>query len=417
MPRLSDEAIKQGILHPDVDVRGAALRYFADALGADRSVMPVVVEALDRYGRTGAFRLTFPVAQLAQSESTVRWAVEELKAQPRRTDGERDYLAAVSGLLVHADPRLVQTHETDILAAPAFVREDRERLTRRLEYLAWDDDALWRELDTVCEEGKDKEYAGDMRWADGLDLVEEIARRGDRQAGRAMDLLAVKVDDPGNNPFTWMEPLAVRLAGELRLEAAIPLLVDKLHRDAEVVSEECQAALVRIGTDVTIHAVQDAYPTAEWHFRLYASGVLGRIHTDPAVTACIELLGHEKDLDLQTWLAQSLVDHFSTEGNEVARRVVLDDPDQLTLKYKLVTACTLMGQDFSELQEWREEMLEARRPKPYMFGGPLRSPPVARTAGEPKAVAPIRRGERRVGRNDPCSCGSGKKFKQCCLRK
>lgn len=153
MPRLSDEAIKQGILHPGVDVRGGALHYFADALSPDPSVMPVVVEALDRYGRTGAFRFAFPIAQLAQSEATVRWAVEELKTQPRRTDGERDYLAAVSGLLVHADPRLVRAHEADILAAPAFVQEDRERLTRRLAYLAWDDDALWRELETVCEAG------------------------------------------------------------------------------------------------------------------------------------------------------------------------------------------------------------------------------------------------------------------------
>ena len=25
--------------------------------------------------------------------------------------------------------------------------------------------------------------------------------------------------------------------------------------------------------------------------------------------------------------------------------------------------------------------------------------------------------QRRVGRNDPCPCGSGKKFKKCCLRK
>lgn len=27
---------------------------------------------------------------------------------------------------------------------------------------------------------------------------------------------------------------------------------------------------------------------------------------------------------------------------------------------------------------------------------------------------PIRRSEPKVGRNDPCSCGSGKKFKKCC---
>ena len=28
--------------------------------------------------------------------------------------------------------------------------------------------------------------------------------------------------------------------------------------------------------------------------------------------------------------------------------------------------------------------------------------------------APIQRAEPKVGRNDPCSCGSGKKFKKCC---
>ncbi len=30
---------------------------------------------------------------------------------------------------------------------------------------------------------------------------------------------------------------------------------------------------------------------------------------------------------------------------------------------------------------------------------------------------PIRNRQERVGRNDPCPCGSGKKFKQCCMRK
>ena len=30
-------------------------------------------------------------------------------------------------------------------------------------------------------------------------------------------------------------------------------------------------------------------------------------------------------------------------------------------------------------------------------------------------VRPVRRSEPRVGRNDPCPCGSGKKYKKCCL--
>jgi preprotein translocase subunit SecA len=30
---------------------------------------------------------------------------------------------------------------------------------------------------------------------------------------------------------------------------------------------------------------------------------------------------------------------------------------------------------------------------------------------------PIRNRGQRIGRNDPCHCGSGKKFKNCCMRK
>lgn len=32
-------------------------------------------------------------------------------------------------------------------------------------------------------------------------------------------------------------------------------------------------------------------------------------------------------------------------------------------------------------------------------------------------VLPVRRDEAKVGRNDPCTCGSGKKYKQCCMNK
>jgi preprotein translocase subunit SecA len=51
--------------------------------------------------------------------------------------------------------------------------------------------------------------------------------------------------------------------------------------------------------------------------------------------------------------------------------------------------------------------------------------PIAEAQGQPQQVmehrgssadesrSPVRRGEKKVGRNDPCSCGSGKKYKKC----
>jgi uncharacterized protein YecA (UPF0149 family) len=45
-----------------------------------------------------------------------------------------------------------------------------------------------------------------------------------------------------------------------------------------------------------------------------------------------------------------------------------------------------------------------------MGGG---APRPARTGGDDAAVKTVRRDEPKIGRNDPCWCGSGKKFKKC----
>jgi preprotein translocase subunit SecA len=48
-------------------------------------------------------------------------------------------------------------------------------------------------------------------------------------------------------------------------------------------------------------------------------------------------------------------------------------------------------------------------PPPPRHAGP--APP--RTGGDDAPVKPVRRDEPKIGRNDPCWCGSGKKFKKC----
>jgi len=54
-----------------------------------------------------------------------------------------------------------------------------------------------------------------------------------------------------------------------------------------------------------------------------------------------------------------------------------------------------------------EEMDVRRRPQRMVLshGG---------NGGEAARAAPVRRQSSKVGRNDPCPCGSGKKYKRCC---
>ncbi|HOI41471.1 MAG TPA: SEC-C metal-binding domain-containing protein [Elusimicrobiales bacterium] len=44
----------------------------------------------------------------------------------------------------------------------------------------------------------------------------------------------------------------------------------------------------------------------------------------------------------------------------------------------------------------------------------LKKHPEVLQGGEVQKVETVKRGEPRIGRNDPCHCGSGKKYKKCC---
>ncbi len=53
-----------------------------------------------------------------------------------------------------------------------------------------------------------------------------------------------------------------------------------------------------------------------------------------------------------------------------------------------------------------------RRPPSALCRSALRPAP-PRVGGDDAPVQTVRRDEPKVGRNDPCPCGSGKKYKKC----
>ena len=162
--RLADEQIRQGLLHADQDVRSACLDYFAESFSRDTTVMPAVSEALERYGRAVAFQHTYPIADLPLTEPALSWVVGELKRPAGQDKQDRNYLRHLSQLLCNADPQLLLPHEREVLASLGFDRGCVRLLSNCLKLQSWDGDALWRELEVICEEGKDKNYIKDLRY-------------------------------------------------------------------------------------------------------------------------------------------------------------------------------------------------------------------------------------------------------------
>lgn len=439
--RYPQAKIKEAILHPDIKIRDRATSYFANAFSSDRSIMPLVIKAVEMHGRhDDTYRQIGLSRDLPQSEGTIAWVIDELNAE--QSDKYDSYAYNLSMVLVQADPALLLPRESEILNARHFLADLRTSLTDRLRMRSWDEATCWKKLEEFCEQGKDKQDTSEVDLGYSYRIVEALSRYGAECEARVHELLAVELDDYSHDPRKWMEPLAVRLAGEAQLESAIPLLMIKLHEDDDFLGEACQRALTKIGTPAVLEAVAEAYPQAPFHFRLYGIGPLEYVHTDLAVEKTLRLLPDEEDQGLKRHLAHSLLSQFAPEGIEIARSLLVGrelDFDEKGLRNYLLETCTLTGERFPEYDEWlateKNEQEEHWKTVKELEGDPRRLliyalsklagkkapdiskpqpplPPLSRLALPEKPAL-----NHKVGRNDPCPCGSGKKFKACCMRK
>jgi hypothetical protein len=156
----------------------------------------------------------------------------------------------------------------------------------------------------------------------------------------------------------WLEIFLVELAGEMHLVRAIPMVFKKLHECGEILSEECVESLAKIGTDAAAEAVAEGWLETVWNHRLYASSALEQIPSDTTVRKCLELLPHDKDLDIRTKLADALLSQSADKGIETVREMVLHrayDPSNSDLMRKLVAVSTVLGVTFPEYPIWKRK--------------------------------------------------------------
>jgi hypothetical protein len=445
--RFSEEKIKQAILHPQLEIRQRAVRYFDDCYSEDEGVAPLVIQAVEKYGREDAYQLVGGSVHLRHTEETIAWVIGEL--QDPASERYDNYLFNLNRILCDADLALLLPREPEILETCRFYGGLKDHLIRRLELISWDEAACWQRLEQICEDGKDKQFANEFDWDFAADLLEALARFGGEVKQRVLSVLLQKVESFESNPMKWMEPLMVKLAGILQMDAAVPAILGKLHEDADVLAGHCIHALSRIGTDAVVAALAGNFASAERHFRLYAANVFDNIHTDLAVEKSVSLLAREEDRRVRQDLAHAALSHFAREAIEPVRQFLRSqrlDFELRDLRDYLVETCTIMDERFPEFDEWRaageREREEHRRHMEKLKDNPMAAlswalrklrddgasdePEEEETTVPAPGLAPVdeiladRRtdaGANRVGRNDPCPCGSGKKYKKCCIRK
>ncbi|MDY0167602.1 MAG: SEC-C metal-binding domain-containing protein [Thermoguttaceae bacterium] len=392
--------------------------------------MPLAIEAIEKYGWDDAFYLYyFSFERLPQTEETVLWLIDQLE---RPQNDENEHLTSwLLEVLANAAPPLLQAHQQPILELDVVDEEMRKAIRDRIVLHGFAPEKLWRELEELCDRNKSEDYPPDEDIDHAHRLVQAMGVYPNVFDARVIELLDQDIEDYSDNPMVWMEPFLVWLAGELRLEQAIPLVLKRLLEYSVVPFSEAMESLAQIGTDAVVDALKTVFQNGDWDFRYHTADIFGIVHTDHSLERCLGLLHEEDDLAIQCRLAQSALMHFADETIQPVRQVALNDEldsDGIELRNNLVAVSTLMGIDFPERAQWQEDakqrdaFRQGRHTKQHAGNADEEAAYPAEDYDDyddnplPPSVTVVHEGPK-IGRNDPCPCGSGRKYKKCCLKK
>lgn len=422
--RLPESDIKAAILHPEEQVRLTALAYFPDSFGTDESVMPLVIEAVEKYGRATSFRMMRDAGRLPQTESSFDWLLSELQADFDPTDIEQDnHRFAVCLALLAAPVEMLAERREEIAASPNFAPELRPALDELVAMASWDWDTAWTAFNAFVSEMRGKSATIDDHHRQAR-LIRGLGRMRHEGADQILDLLKGRYRGNDRVLMEWADPWLVDLAGHMRIKDAIPLIVERISEGDEAVINACGTALARIGGDEVVRAIADGWWDAEGEFCQVTPYALEYIHTNLSAETCLEFLEAEDDLEIALMLGNAVLGNFALGHVDAVREHVvgLDDdlePDQWDLRYRLVAVTTITGERFSEYEAWHADAVDTN----YGWGEHERTR-ISENFGpddplpwesEPDILPmPTRK---KISRNDPCPCGSGKKYKKCCIDK
>jgi hypothetical protein len=436
--RLGEAEIKAAVLHPELRARTAAVCYFSRSFSGDDAIMLLVIEAVEKYGRDQSEDLLFECDELRQTNGTIDWCIRELQRDSDRDDEFSDYQYDIARILAHADLSTMLDRESEI--AQLLTRDSvLERVFReRVSLHGKTAQVLWQELEDLCEREKSTEQTDEIDLPRAYCLVEALARHRETMEPRVLSILEEDVADSEDGARELLQVFLIRLAGEMRLTSAVPPIIDALKQGDELREEQCGRALVQIGGDDVARSLSLEFPTApSWEFQLAAANVLGNIHSDSVFDWVLELFNREEEISTKARLAEALLAQFKTEAVEPVRQFILSmelDPEVAAAREALLGTSRVLGVDFPEREEWEEESEKisdydidesfrqiweglARHAETMESLAADERAQVADFDDSPTPAQQIIRATPRIGRNDPCPCGSGKKYKKCCLNK
>ncbi|HEY3394304.1 MAG TPA: SEC-C metal-binding domain-containing protein [Lacipirellulaceae bacterium] len=455
--RLAEAEIIAGLGHPSIHVREVVADYLEDCGRTQVDVTRQLIAAVERFGWDEVLEFPNRVASFGLDAATLGWAIGEIQREGAGAPSEnvRWHLARmISNAPVEVvRPRLAQILELDVL------HRQRSRLSRdgwtnadqlqlRNSVFNESPEECWELLDRHCRAIADVDDIADRDNSYAEALIERIVAGGEMFAGRVLQVL--QRPEVSEAYEEWVTGWMIELSGRLRLESAAELLYRQFDKDWDWYNDEIMRALIRIGTSAVTALVRERYVESPWHVRLYSIGVFEAVHHDDSVPELMRVLPHEDEL--RDHLGVALASHFDERGIEPALVIYREDPEnkeRFTIVERLFAHASLANLDLPEKDEWGRQIAEkwekfkqSRGDMEEIIESVLEDDDLLDEDDEwldddaaddagisslgafsreeedeflPKQQSIVRTAPR-VGRNERCPCGSGKKYKNCCMR-
>jgi hypothetical protein len=432
---LTPDRIKPYLLHEDRFIRDAAVEYFSDSWSRDPDLIPMLLDARERFGDQEGIHALNVAYRFSQTESSLDRVLEHLaKSEDEAT------IRNLNAVIAEAPAALLISREAAIRDNPNLDPAIVPRLERRREIAGWSGEKLWQELQDFAEQSKEAATTGDLDLDHSEDLVEALAPHQIPDDETLCRLLRDLEPEEG-----WLEIFLIDLAGERRLSQAVPALVDKFRIDTDYLLERSLRALAKIGDPEASRLIRAIYPTGNDEFKYFPPAVLAAIKHPESEEAILAWLETEKDTLFRTLLCSGLCELFSERGVEVVKKEIESGYDETytNLEDQLLPVVEVLGIDLPEAELWKKQRAEREREQVRRmaeweamehryeemmakgidpFARPENTPERTSWHERPllqEAIHPVetfRHTGQKVGRNDPCPCGSGKKYKKCCGR-
>ncbi len=404
--------MKKCLLHEDGSVRNLAVEYFSKGKFEDQSVrdnvLKIILESINLYPKQKLYNtLSLSMAAHLPINEEELNQILELEKNFERKD-------ILYRIILNADIALLEQRKYQL--EQIFPKQQMEEIENLISLATFDSEKLYEKLLLFGDNAEGK-YVNEFDYKFGQQMAKELAKRIEIPTAQLMDQL-VSYDIDSYNGYS-----NIFLARALYLRNAIevtPILFKWLALDGDLYNEVAVEGLSNIGNIEIVETIKKKFFEETWDFRLFSPSILGRIKIKESEQALIELLQKEKeDLTIIANLCQALCQLGSIDGIPIVKHYIDEDyydSGLVNLEDELYATCIAANVHLPELSEWRSNIEKDRKRlerNPFDFNRndlnfDLFNDPMMFEKQKPVIV------ENKVGRNDPCPCGSGKKYKKCC---